>query len=404
MGRTEMEKRMTEKQSIISKIAYSCFYLGVIIEVLMVLVDKSAYINPIEGRLFQLTFLLFFIKVCLTRYTPKEYVTIFLFCVLGAVSYFVTDRNEVIRLVMFVAACKNVDMKRCLKLVFYLTLSGCILIILLSVTGIYGAVSLTQDYGRGSVETRYTLGMGHPNALHCMVWALTTLLLYLYGEKMKIYHYVVVCLINVGFFLLTDSRTSLLVTAFILVLCYLLKSKKSEKITQLSAAAGIFFTSMSVLGSVVIAGNAYRVYYYVWCGDRSPVTMFFTKLNDALNGRIRILVESDTFEGTIQTWSLFSRPENDRFFDLGWVRLFYWYGILPACIFIAVMLLVMLYCYSKKHYMSIMLITSFAIYTVIEAHGISVYLARNYVFFLIGAYWSLLLQEKCLKKKNGDIE
>lgn len=404
MGRTEMEKRMTEKQSIISKIAYSCFYVGVIIEVLMVLVDKSAYINPIEGRLFQLTFLLFFIKVCLTRYTPKEYVTIFLFCVLGAVSYFVTDRNEVIRLVMFVAACKNVDMKRCLKLVFYLTLSGCILIILLSVTGIYGAVSLTQDYGRGSVETRYTLGMGHPNALHCMVWALTTLLLYLYGEKMKIYHYVVVFLINVGFFLLTDSKTSLLVSIFTIVLAYMAAGKKYFLISKLSAIIGIVTTVFSVGISVIIAGSAYRVYDYIWNLDRRPFTMFLVKLNDLLNGRIRILVGSTMFEGTMQTWRLFSRPENNYYFDMGWVRLFYWYGILPACIFIAVMLLVMLYCYSKKHYMSIMLITSFAIYTVIEAHGISVYLARNYVFFLIGAYWSLLLQEKCLKKKNGDIE
>ncbi len=395
-----MGNRMEEKQSIFSKTAYGCFYLGVIIEVLIVLVDKSAYTNPIEGRLFQITFLLFLIKVCLTRYTIKEYAAIFLFCVLGAVSYFVTGRNEMIRVVMFIAACKNVDMKRCLKLVFYLTLSGCILIMLLSVTGIYGAVFLTQDYGRGSVETRYTLGMGHPNALHCMVWALTTLMLYLYGEKMKVYHYVVVLLVNVGFFLLTDSRTSLLVTVFTLVLCYLLANNRFEKLSRLGAAAGVFFTVMSVLGSVVIAGNAYRVYYYVWCGDRSPVTIFFTKLNDALNGRIRILAGTTNFEGTIPTWSLFSRPENNYYFDLGWVRLFYWYGIIPACAFIAVMLLVMLYCYSEKKYMAIMLITSFAIYTVIEAHGVSVYIARNYVLFLIGAYWSFLLKGKVLEKKD----
>lgn len=387
MSKTKMEKRMAEKQSIFSKIAYSCFYVGVIIEVLMVLVDKSAYINPIEGRLFQLTFLLFFIKVCLTQYTMKEYVTIFLFCVLGAVSYFVTGRNEVIRLVMFIAACKNVDMQQCLKLVFYLTLSGCILIMLLSVTGIYGAVSLTQDYGRGSVETRYTLGMGHPNALHCMVWALTTLLLYLYGEKMKIYHYVVVLLINFGFFLLSDSKTSLLVSIFTVTLAYMVAGKKYFLVSKLSAIIGIITTVFSVGISVLIAGNAYRVYDYIWNLDRTPFTMFLVKLNALLNGRIRILVENDTFEGTIQTWRLFSRPENNRYFDMGWIRLFYWYGIIPACLFLVILLWIMIYFYKEKKYMAIMLIASFALYTVIEAHGISVYLARNYVFFLLGGYW-----------------
>lgn len=393
-----MRNMLEEKQSIFSKIAYSCFYLGVILEALVVLVDKSAYTNPIEGRLFQITFLLFLLKVCLTKYTFKEYVVIFLFCITGAVSYFVTGRNEVIRLVMFLAACKNVDMKQCLKVVFYITLSGCILIILLSVTGIYGAVSLTQDYGRGSVETRYTLGMGHPNALHCMVWALTTLGLYLYAEKMKIYHYVIALIINVGFFLLTDSKTSMLVVIFTIILACMAAKENFTFPAKLSAVSGIIITVFSVGISIVIAGNAYRVYNYVWHDERTPVTMLFVKLNNLLNGRIRILVENDTFEGTIQTWRLFSRPENNRYFDMGWIRLFYWYGIIPACLFLGAMLLMMIYLYKRKKYLAIMLTASFALYTVIEAHGISVYLARNYVFFLLGEYWWQMIPQRDEKR------
>lgn len=379
---------MTRTKEILSKTAYYCFYVAVIIEVLLVLIDKSAYTNPFTGRIFQLTFLLFFIKVCLTKYTPKEYGIIFLFCVIGAVSYFVTDRNDVIRIVMFIAACKDIDMKKCLKLVFYVTLAGCVVIILLSVTGIYGSVSLTQEYRAGEVETRYTLGMGHPNALQCMVWALTTLGLYLYEEKMKWYHYLIVLTVNVVFFLLTNSRTSLLVTILIIALSFVQRVKRSEAIRRLSAAAEIFLTVASIAGSVVIAGCAYKVYDYVWKMDRTPMTMFFKKLNDLLNGRIRILVENDTFEGTIQTWSLFSQPEHmERYFDMGWIRLFYWYGMIPACAFIIVLLGIMYYCYKEKLYAELLLIASFAVYSIIEAHAISVYLARNYVLFLIGQYW-----------------
>lgn len=382
---------MKMKQEVLSKIAYSCFYVGVVIEVLLVLIDKSAYTNPIEGQIFRLTFLLFLVKVCLTKYSKKEYFTIFVFCLLGAISYFVTERNEVIRLVMFIAACKNIDMKKCLKTVFYLTLIGSALIVFMSVTGIYGAISLTQDYGRGGVETRYTLGMGHPNALQCMVWALTTLGLFLYAESMRWYHYLVAAAISAFFFFLTDSKTSLLVAFFVIILTYILNIKKSEIASLLGAVVAIVTTIFSIVISVVIAGNAYRVYNYVWHDDFTPITMFFVKLNNILNGRIRILVENDTFEGTIQTWSLFSRPENDRYFDMGWIRLFYWYGIIPACVFIIALLLAMFYCYKRKHYMGLMMIASFALYTVIEAHGISVYLARNYVFFLLGQYWWQIL-------------
>lgn len=362
-------------------------------EVLLVLIDKSAYINPIEGRIFQVTFLLFLIKTCLTKYTPREYITIFLFVILGAVSYFVTGRNEVVRLVVFAAACKNVDMKKCLKLVFYLTLAGCVLIILLSLTGIYGAMSLTQDYGRGGVETRYTLGMGHPNALQCMVWALTTLGLYLYAEKMKWYHYGIVLAVNFFFFLLSNSKTSLLVIIFTLVMAFMMCLKNKEKIARWCAGISIAVTVFSVAISIFIAGNAYRIYEYIWVGrNEKPITIFMLWLNEQLNGRIRILTGTTNFEGTVQTWRLFSRPENNYFFDMGWIRLFYWYGIIPACVFIIVMLLVLFYCYRHKHYMAIMMIASFALYTVIEAHGISVYLARNYVFFLIGMYWSKIYE------------
>jgi len=198
----------------IEKIAYGSFYLGVIIEVLMVIIDKSALINPVEGRLFQLTFLLFLIKTCLTRYDKKEYAVIAAFLALGAISYFVTGRNDIVRIVMFLAACKNVDMQKCMRLVFYMTLTGCLFIMLLSFFGVGGGLALTQDYGRGSVETRYTLGMGHPNALQCMVFALTVLALYLYGEKWKWYGYAAALAVNTGFFFLTDSKTSFLVAVF----------------------------------------------------------------------------------------------------------------------------------------------------------------------------------------------
>lgn len=388
----------------LKKIANLSFYIGVVIEVLIVIIDKSAFINPIEGRLFQFTFLLFLVKICLTKYSWREYVAILGFCALGVISYFVSGRNEIIRLVIFIAACKDIDMDKCLKLVFYLTLIGCAMLMLLSVTGILGTVSLTQDYGRGKIETRYTLGLGHPNALHCMVWALTTLGLYLYGNSMKWHHYLITFVINTVFFGLTDSKTSFLVTGITIVLAYLMSERCSANIQKIGAWLGGIITFFSIGISVVIAGNAYKVYNYVWYIDRSPVAAFYARLNDILNGRIRILVENDGFEGTIATWRIFSRPENNYYFDMGWIRLFYWYGILPACVFIVVLLLAVIYCCRERQYLAIMLISSFALYSVIEAHAISVYLARNYTFFLIGMVWSRILlykgENKIENKKN----
>ena len=376
----------------IEKIAYGSFYLGVIIEVLMVIIDKSALINPIESRLFQLTFLLFLIKTCLTRYDKKEYAVIAAFLALGAISYFVTGRNDIVRIVMFLAACKNVDMQKCLKLVFYMTLTGCLIIMFLSFFGIGGGLALTQDYGRGSVETRYTLGMGHPNALQCMVWALTVLVLYLYGEKWKWYGYVAALAVNTGFFFLTDSKTSLAAAVFAVGFTWIICKCKGEKIIKLCGIGSILVTVGSIILSTVVACKAHYVYEYDWGIDKSKTAYAYKVLDNILTGRMRSLCDNERWEGTISTWKLFAEPANNYYFDMGWIRLFYWYGIIPGLIVVAVILIWMIQCCRRKENMVLMIIVSIAVYTVFEAHMVSAYIGRNYLLFILGASWCQLLK------------
>ena len=392
---------MDKQQSIKSKTAFTAFYLAVIIEVMMVIIDKSAFTNPIEGRLFQITFLLCFLKICLTKYTKKEYLAIGLFLIIGAISYFVTGRNEMIRVVTFIAACKDIDMMKCLKLVFWMTLTGCMVIILLSITGVLGTVSRTMDYGRGGVETRYVLGMGHPNALHCMLWSLTTLGIYLYYEKLKWYSYAILFGVNICFFILTDSRTGFVTTAGIILFAIIIQLTTSEKVRTASVLLGYLATAGSIFISVFMAVKAYHVYNYAWAIDTSRKAQIYAVIDKLLNGRIRTLVENDNFEGTVTTWSMFSRPENNYYFDMGWVRLFYWYGIIPATLFIVALILLMIYVYRKKQYMASMVIISFSVYSMIEAHAISVYLARNYLLFLLGMYWWRILENKRDNEGSG---
>lgn len=369
------------------KIAYSLFYAGVVIEVLLVLIDKSTFINPIEGQIFHLTFLLFLGKVCLTRYSVKEYLVIAFFLSIGAVSYLVTGRNEIIRVVMFMAACKDVDMIRCLKLVFWMTLSGCMLIILLSLVGVFGTISLTQDYGRGSVEVRYVLGMGHPNALQCMVCVLTILGLYLYHTKWKWYYYILTLGINLCFFLLTNSKTGFLVSVGSVILYFMASHIRSRSMIKVFAAGNIAVFAGSIIISVMSAKDAMCLWHYYWENEVNLKIRFYVFLDNLLTGRIHSLVETNNHEGIMSTWSLFSRPEADYYFDMGWVRLFYWYGIIPALLAIMVLAILMVYFGRQRKFAEMIFLSMLALYTVVEAHIVSVYIARNYLLFLVGMYW-----------------
>lgn len=384
---------MKTRQKFVDKIAYCCFYIAVITEVMMVIIDKSSYTNPIEGRLFQLTFLLFLLKLCLTKYTKKEYAVIVLGLALGAVSYFATGRNELVRFVTFIVSCKGIDMEQCLKRVFYLTLIGCIGIMLLSITGIYGAVSLTQDYGRGMVETRYTFGMGHPNALQCMVWALSMLGMYLYYDRMKWHHYLSVLALNLIFFQFTQSKTAMLIIVYALVGFAAATFIKNRLLRVVFSLGNIVISIFSVVISVLAAKDAMYMWDYYTKGIFTLKAYYYSQLDKILTGRIASLIETVNHEGTVQTWSLFSCPENNYFFDMGWVRLFYWYGMIPAGIMVAILWIFLFYCLMKNRMAEIVLISAISLYTIMEAHFVSDYVARNYVIFIFGM--------RCMHEETG---
>ena len=392
-----MIKQNEDLKKTLRNLGIYSFYLAVIIEIMLVILDKSEFLYPFEGWTFRITFLLCLLKVVFTKYTRKEYLVIALFLGLGMISYRVTGRNEILRTVMFLAACKDVDMIRCLKMVFWITLTGCAAIILLSVTGIYGAMSLTKDFGRGGIETRYVLGMGHPNALHCMVWALTLLGLFLYHERMKWQYYIVLMLCHIGCFLLTDSKTSLILSAYTILGFAMCDYLKKEKLRRSYGIAQLVVFAASVAGSVLVAKEAYEVRFYnwyPWVDNFSIKTRMWALIDRMLTGRISSLVETDCQAGVMSTWRLFSTTGTEYYFDMGWIRLFYWYGIIPASIAVLVLMLLLLYFIREKKYIEITVIASAALYTVVEAHLVSVYIGRNYILFLVGMYWYKLLDRK----------
>ena len=40
------------------------------------------------------------------------------------------------------------------------------------------------------------------------------------------------------------------------------------------------------------------------------------------------------------------------------------------------------------------MIVSLSVYAVMEAHTVSIYIARNYVLFLLGMYWTDIIDER----------
>lgn len=399
-----------------SRLPWVLFYVGLTIELLIVIIDKSNYTNPIEGQLFRVTFLIFALKLLLTDYTRKEWCVIALTEVVAFVSYRITGANDLIRLVTFVAACKNIPLRQMLKYTFYVTLTGCVVIIMLSVTGIYGEISSTQVFGHSGrealdaarywsaepvLETRYTLGMGHPNALSCMFFMLVALGVYVWFERMKWYSYLFVMLLNLGLYALTDSKTGMLITSLFLAgACVLTHCRfLCEKI--FIYICGILVFAVCIGFSVDTAACAQRVrdlqwsdYFLGYHEDNKHIEIL-SRIDEFITGRIVSLTDSERNDGMIETWFSFSCPENmDYYFDMGWVKLFYRYGVVPGILYIIALLALLWQLYKKRDACGLLVFATLAVYTVIEAHLISVYHGRNFLLMMMGYYLTLNFSPK----------
>lgn len=388
-----------------SRLPWFLFYIGLTIELLIVIIDKSNYINPAEGQLFRITFVFFALKLLLTDYSKKEWCIIVLLETVAFVSYRITGANDLIRLVTFVTACKNIPLRQMLKYTFYVTLAGCAVIILLSVTGIYGDVSLTQAFGHETMEstlyadvepeaeTRYTLGMGHPNALSCMFLMLVVLGVYIWFARMKWYVYLFVMLLNVGMYILTESKTGMLITtifllgACVLTYCGFLGRKAFIYVCGLLVfVLCIGFSVDAAVYAQRVRDARWNAFYYLDPRDNKHVVAL-GQIDRILTGRIFSLTDSENNEGMIQTWSAFSNPDHiDYYFDMGWVKLFYRYGIIPGILYVLVCLIFLQKLYKQRDACGLLVFTTLAVYTVIEAHLVSVYLGRNYLLMMMGYY------------------
>lgn len=380
-----MAKITDNKMVDIEKVGQICFYMGLLLEILIVILDKSSWINPLEGQLFRISFLLFALKVCFTRYSAREWAAIGFAGVVAAVCYLVSTRDEAVRVVVFCAAMKGIDHKRAMKTMFWCTVAGMLVLAGLAFAGVLGEVyDAGAGYGFKEDVPRLCLGVGNSNALACMVWALMTLGIYLWHERMRWWHYGLLLVLSGLVYKATVTRTALLVMVMTILAAAILQYGK-----KLQDAAWVYICGiLAVLGGVAFSVYAAKVSHRT---DMSPLML---RLDEILTGRIRSICIFTNGGGVLENWRLFSDPGYIEYFDMGYVRLFFWYGIVPGACCVIALCLLMWQCRRQRDYMGFVLILSFGIYTVIEAHAVSVYIARNYVLLLMGAYWPMMLYTK----------
>lgn len=306
------------------------FLTAILIELLIMMTDHSAVTLPFRGRVSHVAFLLFGGKILTTDYSKKEWAVIVLFGLLGAVSYLTCRDELIVRMVVMVAASKNIDVKKIGKWIFYVSLTGTLVIVGLSLVGILGQAVDVRHYGRGVEEARWCLGFSHANNVHNMAWYLLSLFLLLYGEKCNWKHYLALTAGNAGLFLLTVSRTGFITVQLLIVFAVAIKY-----VPVLNQKIWLPLCS--------VAGMAACMYLTMLAGMNGWHSEFVYFCDRFLTGRLEMIWE----HAPVHEWVLFPADRTALYVDNGFAVLFYCYGIVVGIIYLTCILW-MIYSFYRK--------------------------------------------------------
>lgn len=353
------------------KIAEAIFWFAFISEILLFALKKFNVTYPNQTLLLRGICFIFCIKILLTRYTRKEWGLIIICSLLGIAAYFLSGRgiDILFRAVVMIAASKNISREKAFKILFFILL---VLYSVIMLQGIFGQRLLVdiRDYGRGKVEARYTIGFSHANIFHFSMWSLMMLFIYLYYTRLRLWHYTIFIVLNFFIAYLTRSRTSLALAMFSIAAYMLLRYTNIWNFKKWLCIAGAAALMFCLLLSAATA--AY--------GAQSPV---MAALDSLLTGRIS-LAHQAAGESFL---SLFSRQGNDLLIDMGFVRLFYAYGIVPSIMYIGSILFLILDDWRTDNPVNFIFLIMLVLFTLVEAQQVNCDIVYSFTFIMLFDRW-----------------
>lgn len=312
-------------------------------------------IGPHSRILRQAAFCLCIIKVLGTRYRKKEFLIIAPIMALSVYNYTFCGNDYIIWNILIIAAMKDIDFSVLFKTLFFSTFSTLLLIGVLSFLGVGGAFSLTMDYGRGGVETRYCFGLYQPNIWHFAFARSVVYFVLGFRSSRKWYCLFSLLLINYIAYRFTISRTGFLTTTGFLLMIFAyrylpkLMNHTLMKFLITSGLLAVFCTFLyflydfsikeTELGNWVnqkLTTGRIQQAYYVLC--KHPVRFWGSRF-----------------------------PDDGTLFDFGFLRMFYESGYLLAAIGVLAFILLLIYALRTNNGLITAVCIFMALYSLYEA-------------------------------------
>jgi len=356
-----MEKLSSSQKN---RIAQALFYIAFIMEILIRSLNSAGVDILYRSRLMQLAAILFGVKIILTHYSKREWCVIVATAVLTMIPFFTMRETLWIEIAMMIIASKDVDREKSFRCYFGLLSVSMILMAVLSATGLIDNFVLIKDFDRGGVETRYCFGFSHPNVFYSNLLLLVAMGMYVFCKRMKTWHYIMLTGLNVLLMTLSLSRNGFIVVQLLIIAMFVVQ--KWPQVIENRVVYGLGYVAIGLAALL-----SYAIFFVDW--------KLLEGLNNILTGRLVLAV----YAAPIAEWRLLPVIREGIVLDMGFVNVMYYWGILFGLLYILLIFLNYRQFKIKKDYAALVILLSYTLFTMIEAHAFSMYFVGNLMFILM---------------------
>lgn len=260
------------------------------------------------------------------QYSKRQKILFVVLLAFGALLYWNTGLNKGVRAVFYLYAMKDVDMRKYFKSMLVVLVASTLLFAVLSRLGIM-EMYVIKDIrsNRGFNGYRYSFGYESCNSLMAVVFLAMVCEFILRHDRQPWYVSAMVAGIYGLMYYLTDSRTGFLVGAAVFAGMLCLRLIRWERWPDL--VFGLFILSMLLM--LVISVMA-----------AIPVENgLMSWINHFISGRMSQLAtypcDAEYALAYVENWRLFGNGSNHNDYDMGYIQIFYYYGIVPAVCYLS---------------------------------------------------------------------
>lgn len=189
-------------------------------------------------------------KLFLTKWTNRELLSCIAINLLGLATAIRSGTTTYLLSAFCITAVKDMDIKSVLKVNLYVRGPMFVLRTTMAILG-YADMESYYRYENGIQTIRYALGYGNANTAQFELFMLIALAVYLYREKLLIYHYVIALFYSCFIFRYTDSRTPLVLTFVFVVGMFMLRYRCVSKLVAYWADKSWYVVGIaSLLGCI----------------------------------------------------------------------------------------------------------------------------------------------------------